>query len=112
MNTVGGTHKTDECLFAKLAAKNGDRILTKPGRYVSDRSRLMANVRTTAAVTTRHPQYPVVTPVSTEATNTVAVIAKADGRRTPSAVLMPQRPLATGATGSKRRNMMNFSKSL
>ena len=31
MSTVGDTHKTDEYLFAKLAAKNRDRVLTKPG---------------------------------------------------------------------------------
>ena len=93
MNTVGGTHKTDECLFVKLAAKNRDRVLTKPGRYVPDRFRSIATVSTTAAVTPRHPQCPVVIPVGTEGTNTVAVIAKADGRRTPAAVLTPQRPL-------------------
>ena len=63
----------------------------------------MSPVSTTAAVTTRHPQCPVVTPVGTEGTNTVAVIAKADGKMTSSAVLTPQRPLATGATSSKHQ---------
>ena len=96
-------HPPNECLFAKLAAKNQDRVLTKPGRYVPDRFRSIATVSITAAVTTRHPQCPVVTPVGTEGTNTVAVMAKADGRRTPSAVLTPQRPLATGATRSKHQ---------
>ena len=43
------------------------------------------------------------TPVGTEGTNTVAVVAKADGRRTPSAVLTPQRLLATGARSSKHQ---------
>ena len=103
MNTVGDTHKTDECLFAKLAAKNRDRVLKKPGRYVPDRRRSIATVSTTAAVTTRDPQCPVVTPVGTESTNAVAVIAKADGRRTPSTVLTPQRPLTTGTTSSKHQ---------
>ena len=101
MSIVGSTHKTDECLFAKLAAENRDRVLAKPGRYVPDRFRSITTVSTTAVVTTRHPQCPVVTPVGTEGTNTVAVIAKADGTRTPSAVLTPQRPLAAGATSSK-----------
>ena len=100
MSTVGSTHKTDECLFAKFAPKNRDRVFTKPGRYVSDRFRSIATVSATAAITTRHPQCPVVTPVGTEGTNTVAVIANADGKRTPSAVLTSQRPLTTGATSS------------
>ena len=103
MSIVGDTHKTDECLFAKLAAKTRYRVLTTPGRYVPDRVRSMATVSTTAAVTTRRPQCPVVTPVGTEGTNTVAVIAKSDGKRTPSPVLTPQRPLATGATSSKHQ---------
>ena len=117
MSTVGDTHKTDEGLFAKLAAKNRDRVLTKPNRYVPDRFRSITTVSTTAVITTRHPQCPVVTPVGTEDTNTVAVIAKADGKRTPSAVSTPQRPLATGATRTsisysmyalQRRNMIIF----
>ena len=103
MSTVGSTHKTDECLFAKLVGKNRDRVLTKPGRYVPDRFRSITTVSITVVVTTRHPQCPVVTPIGTEGTNTVAVIAKADGKRTPSAVLTPQRPLATGATSSKHQ---------
>ena len=53
----------------------------------------------------------------TEGTNTVAVIAKADGKRTLSAVITPQCPLATGATSSKHQlqhvcsaemNLINF----
>ena len=76
MSTVGGTHKTDECFFAILASKNRDRVLTKPDRYAPDRFRSITTVSTTAVVTTRHPQCPVVTPVGTEGTNTVAVIAK------------------------------------
>ena len=103
MSTVGSTHKRDECLFAKLAVKNRDRVLTKPARYAPDRFRSIATVRATAAITTRHPQYPTVTPVGTEGSNTVAVIANADGKSTPSAVLTPQRPLATGATSSKHQ---------
>ena len=84
--------------------KNRDRVLTKPDRYVPDRFRSITTVSTTAVVTTRHPQCPVLTPVGTEGTNnTVAVIAKADGKRTPSAVSAPQRPLATGATSSKHQ---------
>ena len=43
------------------------------------------------------------TPVGTEGTNTVAVIAKADGRRRPSAVFTPQRLLATGTRSSKHK---------
>ena len=82
-----------------LQRKN--RVLTKPDRYVPDRFRSRTTVSTTAVVTTRHPQCPVVTPVGTEGPNTVAVIAKADGKRTPSAVSTPQRPLATGSTSSK-----------
>ena len=58
---------------------------------------------TTAAVTTRHSKCPVVTPVGTESTNTVAASAKADGRMTPSAVLTPQRLLATRARSSKHQ---------
>ena len=103
MSTVGSTHKTNECLFSKLAAKNRDRVLTEPGRYVPDRFESITTVSTTAVVTTRHSQCPVVTPVGTEGTNTVAVIAKADDKRTPSAVSTPQRPLATGATNSKHQ---------
>ena len=86
-----------------LQRKNRDRVLTKPDRYVPDRFRSTTTVSTTAVVTTRHPQCPVVTPVGTEGTNTVAVIAKADGKKTPSAVSTPQRPLATGATSSKHQ---------
>ena len=103
MSTVGDTHETDECLFAKLAANNRDRVLTKPDRYVPDRFRSITTVSTTAVVTTRHPQCPVMTPVGTEGTNTVAVIAKADGKRMPSAVSTPERPLETGATSSKHQ---------
>ena len=103
MSTVGDTHKMNECLFAKLAAKNRDRVLTKPGRYLSDRFRSITAVSTNAVETTRHPQCPVVTPVGTEGTSTVAVIVKADGKRTPSAVSTSQRPLATGATSSKHQ---------
>ena len=51
----------------------------------------------TAPVATRHPACPVVTPVGTEGTNTVAASAKADGRRTPSAVLTPKRLLGARA---------------
>ena len=51
----------------------------------------------------RHPKCPVVTSVGTEGANTVAVVAKADGTRTPSAVLTPQRLLATGARSSKHQ---------
>ena len=83
--------------------KNRDRVRTKPDRYVPDRFRSITTVSTTAVVTTRHPQCPVVAPVGTEGTNTVAVIAKADGKRTPSAVSTPQRLLATGATSSKHQ---------
>ena len=43
------------------------------------------------------------TPVGTEGTNTVAVAAKADGRSTPSDVLMPQRSFATVARSNKHR---------
>ena len=43
------------------------------------------------------------TPVGTKGTNTVAVSAKADGRRTPSAVLMPKRLLGTRARSSKHQ---------
>ena len=43
------------------------------------------------------------TPVGSEGTNTVEVIAKSGGRRTPSAVLTPQCPLATGARSSKHK---------
>ena len=64
----------------------------------------IATVSTTAAVTTRHPQCPVVTPVGTAGTNTVAVAAKADGRSMPSAVLTPQRPFVTGASSSKHQS--------
>ena len=104
MSTVGDTHKTDECLFAKLVAKTRDRVLTNPDRCTPDRFKSIATVSTTTvAVATRHPQCPVVTPVGTVRTHTVAVIANADGKRTPSAVLTPQRPLATGATSSKHQ---------
>ena len=43
------------------------------------------------------------TPVCTEGTNTVAASAKADGRRTPSAVLTPKRLLGTRARSSKHQ---------
>ena len=86
-----------------LQRKNRDRVRTKPDRYVPDRFRSITTVSTIGVVTTRHPQCPIVTPVGTEGTNTVAVIAKADGKRTPSAVSTPQRPLATGATSSKHQ---------
>ena len=65
----------NECLFTKLAANNRDRVLTDPDQYAPDRLKLIATVSTTAAVTTRHSQCPVVTPVGTEGTNTVAIIA-------------------------------------
>ena len=57
----------------------------------------------TAPVATRHPKGPVVTPVGTEGTNTVAASAKADGRRTSSAVLSPKRLLGTRARSSKHQ---------
>ena len=95
------THKTDDCLFAKLAAKIGTDSGRSPERYVSDRFGSIATASTTAVVTTRHPQYLVVTTVGTEGTNTVAVAAKADGRSTPSAVLTLQRSFATGARSNK-----------
>ena len=57
----------------------------------------------TAPVATRHPTCPVVTLVGTEGTNTVATSANADGRRTPSAVLMPKRLLGTRARSSKHQ---------
>ena len=57
----------------------------------------------TAPVATRHPTCPVVTLVGTEGTNTVAAIAKTDGRRTPSAVLTPKRLLRTRARSSKHQ---------
>ena len=41
--------------------------------------------------------------VGTESTNTVAASAKADGRRTPSAVLTPKRLLGTRARSSKHQ---------
>ena len=43
------------------------------------------------------------TPVGTKGTNAVAVSAKADGRRTPSAVLTPKRLLGTRARSSKHQ---------
>ena len=64
----------------------------------------IATVSTIAAVTTRHPQCPVVTPVGTERTNTVAVAAKADGKIMPSPVLTPQLPFAPGARSSKHQS--------
>ena len=64
----------------------------------------IATVITTAAVTTRHPQCPVVTPVGTEDNNTGAVATKADGRSMLSAVLTPQRPFATGARRGKHQS--------
>ena len=57
----------------------------------------------TAPVATRHPTCPVVTLVGTEGTNTVATSAKADGKRTPSAVLTPKRLFGTQARGSKHQ---------
>ena len=57
----------------------------------------------TAPVATRHPTCPVVTLVGTEGTNTVAASAKADCRRTPSAVLTPKRLLGTRAGSSKHQ---------
>ena len=45
----------------------------------------------------------VVKPVGTEATNTVAASAKADGRRTPSTVSTPKRLLGTRARSSKHQ---------
>ena len=43
------------------------------------------------------------TPVCTEGTNTVAASARADGRRTPSAVLIPERLAGTRVRGSKHQ---------
>ena len=43
------------------------------------------------------------TPVGTEGTNTVAASARADGRRTPSAVLIPERLAGTRVRGSKHQ---------
>ena len=43
------------------------------------------------------------TPVGTEGTNTVAASARADGRRTPSAVLIPKRLAGTRVRGSKHQ---------
>ena len=57
----------------------------------------------TAPVATRHPTCLFVTPVGTEGTNTVAASAKADGRRTPSAVITPKRLLGTRARSSKHQ---------
>ena len=44
------------------------------------------------------------TPVGTKGTNTVAVSAKADGRRTPSAVLTPKRLMGTRVRSSKHQS--------
>ena len=80
-------------------------------RCVSDRFGSIATVSTTAAVTTRHPQCPVVTTGGTEGTNTVAVAAKADGRSTRTrqnhlseGVPTPQRSFATVAGSNKHRS--------
>ena len=43
------------------------------------------------------------TPVGTEGTNTVAASARADGRRTPSAVLIPKRLAGTRVRSSKHQ---------
>ena len=64
----------------------------------------IATVSTTAAVTTRHPQCSIVTPVGTEGTNTVAVAAKADGRSTLSDVLTPQCSFVAVARSNKHRS--------
>ena len=61
----------------------------------------------TALVATRHPTCPVVTLVGTEGTNTVAASAKADGRRTPSAVFAPKRLLATRAARSTKHQLQH-----
>ena len=68
-----------------------------------------STVSTSAAVTTRHPQCPVVTTVDTEGINTVAVTAKADGRSTTTrqnhlseGVLTSQRSFATVSVAARR----------
>ena len=102
------THKTEDCLFAKLTAKIGTESWQSPVRCVSDRVGSIATVSTTATVTTRYPSCPVVTTVGTEGTNTVAIVAKADGRSTTTGqnhlsegVLTPQRSFATLAKSNK-----------
>ena len=50
------------------------------------------------------------TPVGTEGTNTVAASARADGRRTPSAVLIPKRLAGTRVRSSKHQLQQDLDK--
>ena len=97
------THRTEDCLFKKLAEKIGSDPSQGPDRLVPARFGSITTVSRTALVATRHPICPVVAPVGTKGTNTVVVSAKADGRRTPSAVLTPKRLLGTRVRSSKHQ---------
>ena len=104
MNTVGGPPPTKRtsAYLPNLRRKSGQ----SPDGAQGDMSPIVlgqATVSTTAVVSTRHPQCPVVTPVGTEGANTVTVAAKADGRSTSSDVLTPQRSFATGAKSNNHR---------
>ena len=103
------THKTEDCLFAKLGGERTDSRRS-PKRCVSDRFGSIATVSTTAVVTTRHDQCPVETTVGTEGTSTVAVAVKAYGRSTTTrhhlseVTLAPQCSYAAVARRNRHRS--------